>query len=512
MNKLSKIGSDWTNKRLILASVIMTISTVVSAAISMVLPIIQASYRTNTASTRFIGPLIIFFASLTFLAAICSMVLILKFLSHRKMHDSLNGILCEIEKTDSFIDTLDITGPCPVGPAMSQADKGWNKLLSAVDKLRDEFKLSHIESGLNVFHQGGDSARLINLLNALPDGVVLAEITGTIILANRACEGKIGKPIKEFVGGSIMDIFDHGDAQRHFEDLLAHRTHGCDTTFEVSIPHGNEDETILKIFCCHFGEDPSCSDIVLIIRDITQQVISQNSRDEFIAHVSHEFRSPLTNIRAYAETLLSDMVLDADAQKDAFNVINEETSRLTRLVNDVLDLSRLESGSLHLDKGQVVLDRLIKQSVGDVNATASGKKITLQTNYHPKLPNIYADREKLAIVLNNLLTNAIKYTPEGGTVFVETNTDEQFVYFKVTDTGFGIEHEYLEKIFEKFYRIERDEIAGIPGSGLGLATTKEIVTMHDGTITVSSEVNKGSTFLVKLPATQVSPVLGPTSD
>ena len=205
------------------------------------------------------------------------------------------------------------------------------------------------------------------------------------------------------------------------------------------------------------------------------------------------------------------MVLDERVQKEAFNVINEETSRLIRLVNDVLDLSRMETGSLQLDKGEVLLDRLISQCVNDIKALAGSKQITLQTNYHPKLPNLYADREKLAVVLNNILSNAVKYTPQGGTVFIETNVDERYVYIKVSDTGYGIAAEDINLIFDRFYRVDREETADIPGTGLGLATSKEIVALHGGTINVTSGLDKGTEMVVKLPLVVTGPVLGPAA-
>ena len=246
----------------------------------------------------------------------------------------------------------------------------------------------------------------------------------------------------------------------------------------------------------------------ITLHDITQQAAGEASRGDFIAHVSHELRSPLTNIRAYTETLLSDMVLDAATQKEAFNVINEETGRLILLVNDVLDLSRMEVGSLKLNQDEVVMDRLVQQCVTDLRASASSKKITLQTNYHPKLPKLYADREKLSVVINNIITNAIKYTAENGTVFVETNIDDDFVYIKVSDTGFGIEPEHLDKIFQKFYRVDRQETADVQGTGLGLTISKEIVNLHGGDISVSSELNQGTEVTIKLPRRLKSPVLG----
>ncbi|MCP4713008.1 MAG: HAMP domain-containing histidine kinase, partial [Planctomycetes bacterium] len=354
----------------------------------------------------------------------------------------------------------------------------------------------------------------------------------------RACEGKISKRLGEFIGRSLHELFDDPNSKQVLTELLDQTNNRSDAGFEVMIPLGQSGlpeksansntrqtavyqqspdqlvqagATILWVYCQRLNHDRENSDILLTIRDITQRKVNEAGQEAFIAHVSHEMRSPLTNIRAYAETLLSDMVLDAGTQKEAFNVINEETSRLIRLVNDVLDLSNMETGTLSLDKGEVVLDRLVRQCANDVRAAAGSKKITLQSNYHPKLPKLLADREKLAVVINNLLSNAIKYTPNNGTVFVETNVDDRYVYIKITDTGYGIPEEDREKIFEKFYRIEREETAGIPGSGLGLATAREIAILHGGTINMTSELNKGTEMELKLPLTISGPVLGPAA-
>jgi len=441
-----------------------------------------------------------------------------------------------IEGAQQIFDAIE---PFPVSSRMSGFAQGWNKLVSTIDQVRSEQQLQQAESSMGNFLCSYDAQRLLGLLDSLPDGIVLADAAGTVILANRACEGKISKRLGEFIGRSLEDLFDDPNSKQIINELLDQTHNPSDAGFEVVIPLGQSGRpehsensparqttdsqlgpdqllqtgaTILWIYCQRLTHDRDNSDILLTIRDITQRKVSEAGQEAFIAHVSHEMRSPLTNIRAYAETLLSDMVLDAGTQKEAFNVINEETSRLIRLVNDVLDLSNMETGTLSLDKGEVVLDRLVRQCVNDVRAAAGSKKITLQSNFHPKLPKLSADREKLAVVINNLLSNAIKYTPNNGTVFVETNIDDRYVYIKVTDTGIGIAEEDREKVFEKFYRIEREETADEPGSGLGLATAREIATLHGGTINMTSELNKGTEMELKLPVTMTGPVLGPAAD
>ncbi|MBN1765014.1 MAG: PAS domain S-box protein [Sedimentisphaerales bacterium] len=398
--------------------------------------------------------------------------------------------------------------PFPVQAPMPPVGIGWNRLLSSIDSLLSESQTGTSNESMGQFLCSYDSQRLLGLFDTLPDGVALADAKGIITLVNRACEGLISRNLSDFIGQSVLNMFEDVSAKSHLESILNPENSLTDNSFEVMVS-GQAEQSVLGVHCHRLLQSGEAGDILLIIRDITQQKIAEEARNDFVANVSHELRSPLTNIRAYAETLLSDMVLDAKAQKEAFNVINEETSRLIRLVNDVLDMARMETGSVTLDKGEVALDRLVRQCVNDIKGSAAEKKITLQTNYHPKLPNLYADRDKLAVVIHNILTNAIKYTPDGGTVFVETNVDENFVYLKVADTGYGIPARDLNKIFEKFYRVDREEMAQITGSGLGLAISKEIVMLHGGTIEVDSEVNNGTEMLVKLPLIVTGPVLGP---
>jgi len=443
--------------------------------------------------------------------------------------------LAELSETQDDADCLGRLEGFAAGEDLPAAGWGWNRLVAAVDGLRDGLADAAGRPDVASFLCSYDAQRLLGLLDSLNDGLLLADGRGTVLLANRACEGLLGRSLSEFIGRRLPEVFAGPQAQGVLGTLLGGASCGADHYFEEAMtPPGARPQpgpevaptgevckpsdlaawaarggTILWVRCHRLGEGKEGDELLLTLRDITQQRIGEASRDAFIAHVSHELRSPLTNIRAYAETLMSDLILDAAGQKEAFNVINEETSRLLRLVNDILELSRMEGGALRLDKGEVVLDRLIRQCVQDVKGMAAARKIALETSYHPKLPNLWADREKLAVVINNLLSNAIKYTPEGGTVLVETNVDDRFVYAKVTDTGYGLTPEDGERIFEKFYRVPRPETAATPGSGLGLAICKEIVQLHGGTIHVTSELNKGTEMEVRLPLTEVGPVLGP---
>ncbi|MBN1552946.1 hypothetical protein JW979_15840 [bacterium] len=412
----------------------------------------------------------------------------------------------------------------PVGVAMPHAARGWNQWIGYLDRIQQQHQLREAQNQAGKFLCSYDAQKLLGLFDSLTDGIILADAMGSIVLANRASEGKLYRPLSEYVHRPVIDLFTDGSARNALQEMLNPKSLRAHLEFEVTIEirsqcHNNNgiscehdecDSTTLWVICRRLDENNDSSDLLLILRDITQQKISQANQEDFISHVSHELRSPLTNIRAYSETLLSDMLLDAEKQKEAFNVINEETSRLIRLVNEVLDFSKMETGSFALNRSEINMERLVQQCVNDIKGAASAKNITLQTNYHPKLPTMYADREKLAVVFHNILSNAVKYTPTGGTVFIETNTEDRYLTVKISDTGIGIPQGETEKIFEKFYRVKNKETENIQGSGLGLSTSKMIITLHGGAIHVTSEQARGTEVMVKLPFTSVEPVLGGT--
>ena len=232
---------------------------------------------------------------------------------------------------------------------------------------------------------------------------------------------------------------------------------------------------------------------------MSQLIEAARSRDTFLAHITHELRTPLTNIRAYAETLNEDFFDDEQTRRECYNVIMSETRRLSRLIEDVLSVSQIESGASRFERVQVRLDQSLRQTVQDVQASADAKSIELNLQIPSKVPAVLGDRMRLQQVWVNLLGNAIKYTPQGGSVSVGVQSDERVVRVCVSDTGIGIDPQYHEKVFEKFFRTDQPDVSATEGSGLGLSITQEIVRMHGGSIRVESEMGSGATFIVELP-------------
>jgi two-component system phosphate regulon sensor histidine kinase PhoR len=238
---------------------------------------------------------------------------------------------------------------------------------------------------------------------------------------------------------------------------------------------------------------------VWTMRDITQQKLAEEMRDQFVDTATHELRTPLANIKAYAETLALADVIDVEQQKQFLNTINSEATRLARFVDDLLSVSSMELGSLSLNKQVTELNRMLNEVLNKVRPQIQEKGLTFDVVLPEKMPEPELDKDKIATVLVNLLGNAVKYTPAGGRVTFRVNVTDQQLEISVEDSGVGIAPDELEKVFEKFFRSQDPRVQEQTGTGLGLALAQEVVRLHGGRITVESEINKGSTFTVLLP-------------
>lgn len=222
-------------------------------------------------------------------------------------------------------------------------------------------------------------------------------------------------------------------------------------------------------------------------------------KSEFLNTVSHELRTPLTSIKAFAEILLDNVGEDPETQTEFLEIINKESDRLTRLINNLLDLSRIEAGRMKWDRDPLDLHEVVSTAVTSLSAAAEKKGLTLEVDIEEDLPTV-GDRDKLIQVVTNLLGNAIKFTMEGGTVRVlASRQDLLTARIEVQDSGVGIEPQFHESIFEKFSQVDSSETRDIKGSGLGLPIARSITEHHDGKLYVQSEPGQGSSFIVELP-------------
>ena len=239
-----------------------------------------------------------------------------------------------------------------------------------------------------------------------------------------------------------------------------------------------------------------------VLHDVTAQRKNDEMRKEFVANVSHELRTPLTNVRSYAETLLDDAEIPRDTAESFLDIIISETDRMTRIVQDLLTLSRLDSGRADLRMSRFPLAEAIESVCRAVELDAQNHSHTLVRKYGSMLPVITGDRSRLEQVMMNVVGNSIKYTPDGGTISVDAGVTGKNAWIEVSDTGIGIPAKDRERIFDRFYRVDKARSREKGGTGLGLSIAKEIVLRHHGTISLASHDGPGCTVRIVLPIRQ----------
>ena len=221
----------------------------------------------------------------------------------------------------------------------------------------------------------------------------------------------------------------------------------------------------------------------------------EKAKTEFVSVVSHELRTPLTSIQGFSEFLLG-REMTREKKREFYGIINNEAERLGRLITNLLNLSKIEAG-IELNKELIDLASILSEDIDLVQSQTDDHRISMITRV--RMPHVYADKDRVHQVIKNILSNAIKYSPEGGDIEVDLGLDGKFAWFSVADHGIGIPPEELPFIFERFRRVEKGEAATISGTGLGLAIVKLLVEMHGGRIVARSELMAGSTFTVYLP-------------
>ena len=236
-----------------------------------------------------------------------------------------------------------------------------------------------------------------------------------------------------------------------------------------------------------------------MLHDISELQRLERVRRDFIANVSHEFKTPLTAIQGFAETLLGGALEDPQNNRRFLGIIRDHAIRLGRLTDELLKLSEIEAGKLELDLRPVAVSDLIESCVETARLKATQKQQTLGVECQPDLPPVRADSSRLREVLQNLLDNAVQYTPAGGRITVLAARVDSQVVLSVSDTGIGIPKADQERIFERFYRVDATRSREVGGTGLGLSIARHLIEAHGGHISVASEVGRGSTFAVFLP-------------
>ena len=330
--------------------------------------------------------------------------------------------------------------------------------------------------------------KLDTLFLHMTDGVVAFASDGSILTSNPAASQMLGREV------SFYDYDALFGEQVPFRKILALQRPDF---LSVELTAG---ERILELYLAPFsdGEDGG---VMAVMHDVTAQRKNEEMRKEFVANVSHELRTPLTNVRSYAETIRDSEDIPRSVENSFLDIIISETDRMTRIVQDLLTLSRLDSGRADMKMIRFPFREAIESVCRAVELEAQRHGHTLIRSYGRTLPLITGDRSRIEQVMMNVLSNAIKYTPDGGTITVDAGVTGKNVWMEVSDTGIGIAAD-RERIFDRFYRVDKARSRESGGTGLGLSIAREIVLRHHGTIALSDHSGPGTTVRIVLPIHQ----------
>ena len=332
--------------------------------------------------------------------------------------------------------------------------------------------------------------KLGTLFLHMTDGVVAFDSKGQVIQSNPAAEEMLGRALP--IGGEVGYDALFGDVASLKEVL------GQGSQDYVSASRELEGRS-LELLAAPFDRDRQAG-VLVVVHDVTERNKAEEQRKEFVANVSHELRTPLTNIHSYAETLVDSAGgLPPDTERSFLNVILSESERMAHIVQDLLTLSRFDSGRSELNLTKFSFSEAIESMVNANLMEAQRHGHTLTTALEPGLPQIVADRERITQVMMNVVSNAIKYTPDGGEIRVSAGRTGDRVWLEVQDNGIGIPAGDRGRIFERFYRVDKARSRESGGTGLGLSIAKEIVDQHQGEITALDREGPGLTVRVELP-------------
>ena len=346
---------------------------------------------------------------------------------------------------------------------------------------------------------GQEQAKVTAILDAMVEGVVAVDGQEHVLLMNEQARAMFALGSARGEGKPFLEVIRNADLHEIFRAVHAGGEAALQREIELTSP-----PRILGVNAVRLAASGDRSaagpGVVLVLHDVTALRQLERVRTEFVANVSHELRTPLTAIQGYLETLLSGALEEGENARRFLEIALRHSERLGRLLNDLTDLSNIELGKVALRREPVRIDEVVASVVGIIAPRAARAKVDVTSHVPPDLPQVPADRDRLAQILINLVDNAVKYTPEGGSVTVTARrVAESTIETAVTDTGIGIPPADLPRITERFYRVDRARSRELGGTGLGLAIVKHLVMAHGGQLGIESEQERGTSVRFTLP-------------
>jgi len=337
------------------------------------------------------------------------------------------------------------------------------------------------------------------ILTNMTDGIIAVNAEGIVILANPAVYSIFNINKEDLYSRDFDSVAEKLELGMNHEDLLS----DSDKNFNIL----GVNNLIIKVSVVQImNEHDEAEGAMLVFQDVTEQEKLDKMRKEFVANVSHELRTPLTTIKSYTETLLDGAMENREYTENFLRVINSESERMTRLVKDLLQLSKLDYDKMEWNMKTLNMMSILRDCVEKMEIAAKQKNHTLSFEAGEALCEIKGDKDRIEQVIINIIGNAIKYTPENGSIRVGAAMNGNNVEIRIADTGMGIPREDLPRLFERFYRVDKARSRAMGGTGLGLSIAKNIVEAHKGSIRIESEYGKGTEVIIDFPCEDKKPV------
>ncbi len=365
-----------------------------------------------------------------------------------------------------------------------------NKKKTSVDELTNAFDIMTKELRENLNEVNRKRKQIETILLHMTDGIIAFDMEGNITHINPAA----------------TELFDLSEEDNSFDKIF--RKINIDINLEKTVyledwtsleQRATVGEKYLKIFFASFKDEKEIpSGIMVVIQDITEHVKLDNMRKEFVADVSHELKTPITSIMGYADTLL-ESEYEKDMQDKFLNVISSEARRMAKLVTDLLTLSKYDTNKVKKETTEFDLGELVKACQEKLQVEINKKRHSVECFVTANVPPVQADYDGIERVVLNILSNSIKYTPESGTIKIYVGFVYNDAYIKVIDNGIGIPEEDLNRIFERFYRVDKARTREMGGTGLGLSIAKEILDQNNSSIDIKSKKGEGTEVVIRIP-------------
>ena len=397
----------------------------------------------------------------------------------------------------SFIVSKPLVEMASIAKAMAKGDFSKKPSIHSQDEIGElasalTYMSDEIKDKIERIKQEG--AKLDAVLSSMFEGIIVVDEKGEILLMNPSIRKlffidsnpEAKKPIEAIRNTAVQDIVDNvlKDKERLISEEIV-----------ISQPQ----DKVLKVNAAPIIRTDKLEGAILVFHDITELRRLEKIRQDFVANVSHELRTPISSIKGYAETLLEGAIDDKDNIREFISIIYQDSNRLANLIDDLLDLSKIESGKMKMVFMPLDIKPILNRCIAVLEKSIKAKALSITVDVPNDLPKVSGDDKRLSQVFLNLLDNAVKYTPESGSIKIRAFANEKMVQIDVSDTGIGIPENDLPRIFERFYRVDKARSRELGGTGLGLSIVKHIVLTHGGQVWVKSEVGQGSTFSLTIP-------------